>query len=231
MHPSFKYFGKQADPDRKFIFSGQAMSQVEFAATELTVFRSVYTEQVTKAIRESGRLFSDSMYCNLSSQLGAFARLEETLTSSKFELVEITASSHEKEEAVFRVQTRIPVLASYYKQLFTEPMPAGAKGYVLVSFYVGLAKEFLRLSKKDELIELLEQAIRSAKNEPITPVNDPAFDPDRVIPNLLKGMRLDRRYDYMALQDGDWVSPKRFYQSPEGFIYHVEIDGYSALAP
>jgi hypothetical protein len=210
---------------------GEPLSQKEYRKNELSAFRCLFSEEVSKTIRQSAKLFKDGIYCNLSAQQGAFNRLEEVLKASKFEIVSVTRSSFEKDEAMFQVMVRIPVMQTFYKELFKQELAEGTKGYVMVSFYMGVCKEFVRLEKKNEMLDLLDKAIRKARHgdEP-TPVTDPAFDPLLVIPSLLKNMRLDRRYRYMLFGDQGTVSPKRYYQSPEGFIYQIEIDGYSAMA-
>jgi hypothetical protein len=227
---SVKYVGNAVDPDRKKVLNDEPVSQKEFSDHELSTFRCVFSNEVSLAIRQSVPLFRAGPYCNLSAQQGAFCRLEEMLKASKFEIVNVTRSSYTKDEAMFRVQVRVPVLQAYYKDLFKQELKPGTKGYALVSFYVGVCKEQIKLLKKNVFLAALDEEVRRVMGEEPDRIADPAFDPERIFPGFLKNMRLERRFHYLPLTpDQGVVSNKRYYQSREGFYYLIEVDGFAAL--
>lgn len=227
MKRAFQFYGKQPDLDQKQIRNDDPVNLTEYRNNELRSFTEVFRREVMQTVRHSGGLFTSGSYCDLSPQFEAFDRLKEILKNAKFELHSIELASAQKDEALYRVQVRIPVISMYYSKLFKEPIPPGAAGHVLVSFYTGVCHEFISLKKPDELMDLLKKATNSADG---TPEPDPAFDPQNVIPSFLTANRLEVRHNY--LNSKERFGHNRFYQSPEGFIYRIEIDGYSAsLAP
>lgn len=227
MNRAFKYYGKDPDPNRKWIFSGQPINMAEYRMSELINFRTVFRNEVSSTVRKSVSLFRPSIYENFPPQQSAFDRLEELFKNAKFEILNITRTSFEKNEAVYRVQARIPVMRCYYDRVFAnKEMPEGTKGYMLVSFYIGVSREFLMLQKPNELIDQLHKATRKAKD---LPEPDEAFDPEKALGGFIAAGRMEPRYNYLA--STETFGRKRYYQTPEGFLYLIEIDGYAALTP
>lgn len=224
MQQSYQFYGKSPDPDLKKMRTEEPINLAEYRQNELRSFGDVFRKEVRDTVRNSRKWFSDGIYQNLSPQFEAFDHLKEMFKNAKFELQSIMRASDKKDEALYRVQVRVPVLSVFYNKLFKEPTPPGTTGHVLISFHTGVCREFVSLGKREELIDLLKKATRSAKGDKEP---DPAFDPINIIPAFLQHNRLEARYNYLK-------SEERFgytclFQSPEGFIYKIEIDGYSAL--
>lgn len=230
MSIEFKYFGNKRNPDLLPIFPDHQVSKEDQIRAELSNFRAVFRDQVSKVIKGSGGLFRASIYENLPAQQAAFERLEECLSASNFPIASIMREeSDNKEDVFFRVQTTIPVLPQNIPKIFTDKIPGNVKGVVFVSFILGVGKEFTELTKKNILMEKLDKELRDIQEgiEP-SPAADPAFDPEVVIPVFLKNARLNRLYRYFETEHGGKICAKRYYQSPEGYLYRIEIDGYAA---
>lgn len=227
MDLTFKYYGKSPDPDRKKIFSGETVNLKEFRNSELTAFTLAYRNEVSSTVRRSRKLFVNGIYCTLSPQLAAFDHLQDMLKNSRYELVSITRATYEKDTALFRVQVRTQVEPGLLPHVFNEKfIQPGATGQVTISFFLGVAPEFVSLRKPDELMDMLYAATQKAKD---APVPDPAFEPEKVLPVFLKDHRLEVRHNY--LHGEETFANKKYYQSPEGYIYRIQIDGYSTLEP
>lgn len=227
MNLVFKYFGKTPDPDRKMIFSGAPIDLQEFRHGELTSFSQAYRNEVSNTVRRSRKLFRNGIYCTLTPQLGSFDHLRDMFKNAGYSLEAITRASFEKDEALFRVQVRVPVEPSLFGKVFHEKLiQPESKGFVNVSFYVGVCPAFVSLQKPDELMDMLRQATKKAKDESDP---DPAFDPETVLPVFIKHNRLEVRQSY--LHSDDPFGNKKYYQSPEGYIYHIVVDGYSLVEP
>jgi hypothetical protein len=222
---AFKYFGKSPDPDRKKIFSGEPINLQEFRNNEMAAFTQVYRSEVSNTVRRSRGMFRNGIYCSLSPQQGAFDHLRDMLKNSRYELISITRASSKKDVALFRVQVQAPVEPAYFKDVFHEKLvQPGMSGNVTISFYIGVCPEFVSLQKPDELNDALRAAIHATKK---MPAPDPAFLPENVLPVFLKANRLETRHNY--LHSSERFGNNKYYQSPEGYIYRIEIDGYSAL--
>lgn len=218
----FQYVGRKPSKDLKTVLNAPLMPEEEFTRSKISTFRSLFRDQVSLTIRNSGSIFRDGTYQHLASQHGAFDRLMEALEHSSFELVQVVRGSDERDEFLCRVQVRAAVMPGHNEEIFTEKLAADVKSFVLVSFYAGVCKDFIALMKKNDLAEGIFQTADAEK-----PAKDEAFDPENVIPSFIKTLRLERRYRYSL--DKETVTPDQFYQSPEGFFYRIEVDGYAAL--
>lgn len=224
---TFKYYGKSPDPDRKKIFSGEPINLQEFRHDELVSFAQAYRNEVSGTVRKARKWFRNGIYCTLSPQQGAFDHLQGMLKNSRFEISTITRATYDSDTALFRVQVQAPIEPTSFAHIFHEKtLQPGMVGQVTISFYIGVCPEFVSLQKPDELMDLLRAATKKAKDEPDP---DPAFLPEKVLPIFLRDNRLDVRYSYVHSEER--FGRKAFYQSPEGYIYRIEIDGYSALEP
>jgi hypothetical protein len=224
---TFKFYGKSPDPDRRKIFSGEPINLKEFRHSELTTFAQAYRNEISNTVRRARKWFSNGIYCTITPQQGAFDHLQDMLKNSRYELTSITRASYDKDVALFRVQVQTTVEPAMFKHIFHEKLiHPDMIGKVSISFYIGVCPEFVSLQKPDELNDTLRAAIDAAKQ---TPTPDPAFQPENVLPVFLKDNRLEARHNY--LYGNSSFASKKFYQSPEGYIYRIEIDGYSALEP
>jgi hypothetical protein len=224
LKPPFQFYGKQPDLDQKQIRNDEPINLVEYRNNELRSFTEVFRREVMQTVRHSGGLFSHSSYCDLNPQFEAFDRLKEMLKNAKWEIHSIEQASFKKDEALYRVQVRISVMSSYYSKLFKEPLPPGSNGYVLISFYTGVCREFTSLHKPCDLNDMMGRAARASKG---LAEQDPAFDPQNIIPVFLDANRFIVRHNY--LDSAERYGHTRYYQTPEGFIYRIEVDGYSAF--
>lgn len=222
----FKYVGDRPNPDLKSILTGLPANDELHKGKQIQTFREVFRTQVGNVIRLSSGVFRKSPYEFISPQFNAFDHLADYIEQNKYDLLGVEFDTDNIDEFVVRVSVGIPTLPMYNKRLFTilAPLPPGTKGRVNVSFYIGVSREFAGLLKHNELVEKALESFVAAEEH-----KDPAFDPQRVIPGVLKGLRLERRYLYKVVNQS--LDDRLFFQSPEGDIYRVAIDGYSAVTP
>lgn len=220
----FRYVGREIPPGKITLFNTPGRSLEERHETEVKVFSRLFREQVTATLRGAGGIFRRSVYIDLSAQHGAFDRLMEIVTGHDYDLLTVTRASYERDEFTCKARVQIPVQPQFYDELFTQGVPAGHKGYVVVALTLGVCKDFTLLMKQNEFMEAALKDIAANVSE----VADP-FNPERVIPGLLKQMRAERRFPYIAI--GEEAKFERYYQTAEGFIYKIEIEGYATKAP
>ncbi|BAW19010.1 hypothetical protein [Ralstonia phage RP12] len=249
----FRYVGRNPRHGKLMALHAVPASPEETYQNQISNFSKVFRDQVTTTLRSQGGLFlrSRSIYYDLPPQHGAFDRLMEIVENSNYDVASVTRSSVERGEFLCRVQVRIPTMPQFNERLFKEGIPPDHKGFVLVSFVTGVCREFTRLMKKNQLVEDALESLNKlrpgdlaelkaeedsgtldnlcAKVTGITAVEkDESFDPENAIPGVLKHMRAEQRYSIMGGVAN--LGTNRFYQTPEGFIYHVEIDGYVTAA-
>jgi hypothetical protein len=216
----FRFVDNTTPPDPKVTpLDVPVRSLTERCIGDLKLFGRLFREEVTNVMRRQGGLFHRSPYADLTPQHGSFDRLMEVVEHYHYRLIDVTRCDDARNEFLCRVQMRIPVLPQFYDQLFTKGVPEGSKGFVLVSFMMGVGREFTRLTKEaaPEPIHLVA--------EPTEPETlDDAFNPDKVISGALKHLRADRRFPYVAI--GEEQLQQHYYQTVEGFFYRVEIEGY-----
>ena len=223
MEQTFRYYGRDVDPDRKLISTGEPITQEEKNENDLRSFRQVFRNTVRKAICRSGR--NSSIYSLLPPQEGAFEHLELFLSNAGYKLNAITPVNNDN-EALFCARIGIELPVASIKEAFSQQLADGAKAMVFVGFYFGVCHNFATLVKKNDLIEkALEEARKASGYDEKTME---LFDPEKIIPELLKSMRAERRYRYLAPLTAD-VSKDAFYKTPEGFIYRIEVEGYAAV--
>lgn len=236
-----KYVGKSFSP-MLLSLSGKPFDNEAFQIFEIETFKELFRKQIITIMRSGSGLFRDSVYKNLSPQFDAFEQLLLVFKQRKCEILEITNDSHDPDEFLARVRVRIQISSPLNEGLFAKSIAPNSNSYVLVSFYTGLCKEFTALSKENELLENALQGYDSPgflaawSKSPIVdgklnelPVkenefDDKAFDPELVIQEILSDMRLEQRFNY-TVSDKKFKT-QRFYHSPEGFIFRIEIDGY-----
>lgn len=231
----FRYVGNRPNPDLLQIATKEPISAETFRQNELTTFRMLYRNEVAAAVRSSKGLFFRSKYCQLPPQHNAFERLETAAENQGFELMEIARASNARNEFLTRVQMLVPTIAGFNDQPFAQTPAEGMAAKVHVSFYVGLCDEFTWLIPDSELatrtVDAIVKAVKAgtpaAEEEPKEP--DPLFNPALVMPKLVESMRLQRMHLYMP-EDGI-IKTKHFFQTPEGHIFRVEVDGYTAAVP
>lgn len=231
----FRYVGNKPNPDRRLISTGEPVPMEVFRAGELSAFRAVFRDAVGATVRESKGLFQRSLYTDLPPQQNTFDRLEECIGYQKYEIVQVTREEHRKNEFIARVEVQVPTIDGFNDQPFKTALPEGSKAQALVSFYLGVCNEFTTIMKQNELVEKALQecvnAVAALHLEEDELEKERArrtsalFNPEKVIPELIKSMRLERRYSYV-LENGKWPN-RHFFQSPEGHIYRIEVDGYS----
>lgn len=223
----FRYVGNEGP--QLTVFGIPPKSVEERQHTQISIFSRVFRQEVTAVmlaqptrlvphLRLRTQVPAPGPYARLSSQHGAFDRLIEVIEHNHYHLVDVTRASEGRDEFLCRVRVRIPTLPQFDPVLFTN-MPDGHKGYMLASFYVGVCQDFTQLLKDTALAETLDQAIQVA--DPASTTLAETFDPEKVIPGILRSLRATRRYPY-APRD-----PVRYYQTAEGFFYRVEIEGYA----
>lgn len=215
----FRYVGGKVK-ERIALQGVRVQTPAERFEQEVQVFRRVYRDGVARAIMNDGGWFRRSKYTELASQHGAFDRLLEVIKHYDYTLVEVRPCAHcWRDEYLCEAVVRIPTLPQFNDQLFTGGVPEGQRGYVLVGFTFGVTGKFTELFKATEGLEELEHYANLREFE------DESFDPDRVISGVLKHMRAEKRYSYLGL-----VKPilnHTHYQTPEGFIYDIQIQGYA----
>ncbi len=218
----FKYVGGR--PKLGVTLKGvPPVSPAEFHQQQVKTFERVYREQIGQAIRRSGGLFKRSHYKDLPSQHKAFDRLLEFIEAHRYQLLEVVKVPHASDEFHCQAKILIPTEPIYDEQLFAGGVPNGHRGFVIVSFFFGLLEEHTRLIRNT-----LETPDFDAYTQ-LKEFQDKSFDPEVVIPGVLKNLRADRRYLVTGL-----LKPlvyDNYYQTPEGIIYRVEIDGYATQAP
>lgn len=239
---TLKYVGKNLSPTLQSL-SGKPVDIDKFRIFEINTFKELFRNQLTAITRHCGGLFQDSIYKTIPSQFGAFDSLLLALNQEKCERLEITSALHNREEFLARVQVRIPVFINADNKLFATTHSAD-NIYALVSFYIGLCTEFTLISKENKLLENAIHEIdtsgllgircknNNVNNEIVETVvkenksSDNAFDPNLVIPEIIKYMRLKPGYKYIT--GNEKTQLQQFYYSPEGYIFRIEIDGYIA---
>jgi hypothetical protein len=232
-----RYVGKQINPALKSPDSSP-IDLKAFHDSELKTFAKLFREHVIEIVRRTGGVFRSSVYKHITPQFNAFECLFDGLTYLKGDSIIVTNVSDSDEEFLVRVQSRIPV-SNKGSVLFTKPVEVYSNSYALVSFYIGLCKDFTMLSKEDELTKfsmnefdfpefltpagiIATEAKKTGAKENV--IDDAAFDPDVAIPEVIELLRLERRYCYAG---GLKNMTRRFYQSMEGFLVRIEIDGYN----
>lgn len=224
MEQAFKYYGRDVDPDRKLISTGEPITQEEKNESDLRSFRLVFRNTVRKTIRNSDR--NTSIYSQLPPQEGAFEHLELFLGNAGYKLNSITLGSNNSHDALFCARIGIELPAASTKEAFSQPLSDNAKAVVFVGFYFGACHNFATLVKKNDLIDKAMEEARKASGHDEKTLE--LFDPEKIVPELLKSMRAERRYRYLAPFTAD-VSKDAFYKTPEGFIYRIEVEGYAAV--
>lgn len=195
----FKYFGDKPNPELKQVMTGLPVGEDVYDKNNLNIFLSVFRSQVATVIRSTRGFLSDSIYEPMSSQHGAFERLVELIDQKQYRLVSITNASFAKDEFLINAEVHIP-------------QPHGVN--VLVNFKLGLCRDFVNLSKEE-----------SGLAEPVVIHRPSFFIHEQDIPDVLKYLRLERRYCY-----GSDEQERIFYQSPEGYFYEIDIKGRSVLS-
>jgi hypothetical protein len=220
---SFKYYGRGVDPDRKLISTGEPITQQEKNESDLRSFRQVFRSTVRKTIRSCDR--NASIYNQLPPQEGAFEHLELFLESAGYKLKSIGLVVNAiGSEALFCARIAIELPSSVTKEAFSQPLAENTKTVVLVDFHFGVCHNFTTLVKKNDLIDKAMEEARKASGRDEKTLE--LFDPEKIIPELLKSLRAERRYRYLAPFTAD-VSKDAYYKTPEGFIYRIEVEGYA----
>ena len=231
---TLKYVGKRIGT-ASISLSGKPFDNEAFHDFEVLTFKKLFHEEVGAVIRRSVGVFHDSDYKDMPPQFGAFETLLSSLELHKCSRLEITNASSNRNEFLARVQVRIPIDVSAEDKLFTKVDATNGKNYVLVSFYIGLCREFALLSKKNDLLEnglrdvVVPGFLTAWRSPDQAAVNkadtcDKAFDPNHAISAIIRHMRLEPRYNYSL--ESNKYKERYFFHSPEGFLFRVEIDGY-----
>lgn len=218
----FKYVGNTPNPTLRSVF-GEFINKEQFGEKERMTFRALFRDQVNDTVLKSVGVFTNGMYQDMRPQHGAWEELEDSINRFKYSLLDITRASNEKNEFLCRVRIRVPTIDGFNHQPFAQPLPDSVKSHAIVSFYFGVCREFTTLIKKNKLVEeALEEFLKAEKNE-----LSEIFDPDKVLPDVIRSLRLERLYNYV-LEEGK-LQPRHFYQAASGSIYRIEIEGYEAL--
>lgn len=223
----FKFVGNRPDPTLLSIWSGKPENDEVHKRKQIHTLRQVYHDQIGRTLRSTNSFFLRcNRYDSIAPQFNALDRLLEYADQCKYVVTEVTPCENQRGEFLLRVLLSIPVLPMYNRELFKvlEPFPEGTKGYVNVAFYVGLCNEFTSLLSQNHL---LGTALAACTDREL--INDPAYNVERVIPGILKGLRLDRRYLYVVKDRR--IDDRHFYQSAEGYLYRINIEGYTAHTP
>ncbi len=195
----FKYFGNKPNPELKRVSTGLPIDPVDYDKTNLNLFFSVFRTQVGGVVRSTKGLFTNGIYETLTPQHGAFERLMELIDQKEYKLASVTNASHAKDEFLINAEVHIP-------------RPRG--GNILVNFKLGLCKDFVNLLKE-----------QTSTPPDISRFPKP-FSNEKEIPEVLKGLRLEPRYNY-----GKQDLRRFFYQSPEGYFYEIEIKSRTTVQP
>lgn len=238
----FRYVGKSQSNGRLSVLHAVPISLEVKQQNQINTFSKVFRDQVTSTLCSQGSWAQPSIYADLQPQHGAFDRLMEIVKHHGYDVVSVTRNSVDRGEFVCCVQVRIPVKAAVNDLLFDEGVPPGRSGYVLVNFDVGVCREFTRLMKKNELVDAALDILQKFNACDLAKVEVPAseiarataqdkgdsFDPEIAILDTLNYMRAELRYT--ILHGIENYGSSRFYQTPEGYIYRVEVDGYITAA-
>jgi hypothetical protein len=217
----FRYVGNHTST--KLTHLGvKAKTAIERRQSEVDTFTRLYSDQLYKLLRTQGSRKQRSQYVAMSSQHGSFERLLEIIDHFHYEMVDVIPASCEADEFLCKVRVRIPTEPHYNAVLFSQGIPEGHKGYILVGFTIGVGKDFARLMKQNDLAE-------AGLKDVVEPESlDDHFNPDKVIPGVITQMRGEPRYLYEGFNER--AKHARYYQTVEGFIYLVEIEGYATQA-
>lgn len=217
----FRYVGNHS-PNKLTPMGVKPRTAFERRQSEVDIFSRLFREQLFNLLKTQGSRKVRSQYAAMSSQHGAFDRLMEVIDHFHYELVDVVRVPQEADEFLCKVRVRIPTEPLYNKVLFTNGVPEGHKGYMLVGFTIGVSKAFARLMKQNDIAE-------GALKDVVEPETlDDHFNPDKVIPGVIAQMRGESRYLYEGFNEH--ARHERYYQTAEGFIYLVEVEGYATQA-
>lgn len=238
----FKYVGRSKKHGQVTPIHAVPISLEVQHQSQINTFSKVFRDQVTNTLLGQGSWTQPSIYTDLTPQHGSFDRLMEVIKHQGYAVLSVTRNSVERGEFLCRVQVRIPIKPIDNDLLFKDGVPWGHAGYVLVNFDIGVCREFTRLMKKNELVDAALEVLQKFNASDLAKVKVPAdeiisasapekddhFDPEVAIFDTLNHMRAELRYTILHGIENHGTS--RFYQTPEGYIYRVEIDGYVTTA-
>lgn len=190
----FQYYHREPRPNRVHV-AGSVPNEEHRRKTQLKMAELAYRSEVGKAIIESRRWFTNSVYKQVAPQHNAFDRLS----------VAIDALSNYEIEAIHPVETKD---AEQFGMSFHCTKTVTPERTVNFLVRVGLFKDIAILSPNYKNVFPFFSHSRLLPHHPSHPTNE--------LKELIDGLGATITYSSL-------YSSYEYYVTPEGFVYHISV--------